>query len=261
MQRGISGPRFQTFLAAASGDAELARELYVWNRDVSVAILGDIAILEVALRNAMHDAATRAWGPHWYADPSVLLDERSSGQLASAWQFLHESVKKRAQDVDVPGRVVAQCMFGFWTNLLDAGGHIGRPPRRVSADYDKLWDQAFRSAFPGGRIEARTQRNALIQAIPPGPSQQKEVIRMRQEVAFNRNWIHGVCKTVNELRNRVAHHEPILNGFPLKGQQNRMTTEAGHEQIRMLARMLDAPLATWLDGNSPVPALLARRPQ
>lgn len=51
----------------------------MWNRDLSVAFLGDIAILEVAMRNAMHDAATAAWGAMWFADQQVRLDDRSLG--------------------------------------------------------------------------------------------------------------------------------------------------------------------------------------
>jgi acetylglutamate kinase len=84
---------------------------------------------------------------------------------------------------------------------------------------------------------------------------------LRQEVAFNRVWVHGICKTINELRNRVAHHEPLVNGFPLNGQNHRMTTETGHEQIRTLTRMVDRKLATWLDTNTSVPRLLQNRPQ
>ena len=260
LQRSISDARFQTFLDAAADDAKLARDLYVWNRDVSVGLLADIAVIEVALRNAMHDAAKNAWHSHWYADPEVPLDDRSSSQLAGAWGLLHTSIKNRAEDADVPGRIIAQCTFGFWTNLLDAGGYVGRPPRRHEADYDYLWKRAFKKAFPGGRIEAKRQRDAQIAALAPGPSRQQEVLRLRQEVAFTRVWVHRICKNVNELRNRVAHHEPIVNGFPLKGQHQRMTTQEGFDEILALARMIDMPLATWINSNSTVPALLAHRP-
>lgn len=84
LERGISVARFATFMAAARGGVDLARDLYVWNRDLSVAFLADIAILEVALRNAMHDAASSQWGCHWYASPEVRLDDRSLGQLSQA---------------------------------------------------------------------------------------------------------------------------------------------------------------------------------
>jgi hypothetical protein len=254
LDRGISAPRFATFERAAGGDSDLARDLYIWNRDLSVAFLADIAILEVALRNAIHDAATAAWGTHWYSDPAVVLDDRSSRQLSSAWGHLHDNVKQRAQDADVPGRLVAQCMFGFWTNLLDAGGHLGKPPRRVSTDYDALWHAALKHAFPGGRIEARHERRRILADPTSDPA-------AAQEITFTRRWVHGVCKNINELRNRVAHHEPLIDGLPLNGQSRRMSSDEAHRQCLMLARMLDRDLAAWLSTNSAVPAVLARRPR
>jgi hypothetical protein len=260
LQGVISPPRFQAFLSAASNDPVRARELYVWNRDLSVAILADIAILEVALRNAMHDQASAAWGSHWYADPTPALDERSARQLLMAWKYLHNSIKQRPGDADVPGRVVAQCMFGFWTNLLDAGSHVGTPPRRVSVHYDTLWDNAFKFAFPGDRTEARAQRHALMAQVPNDAGKQTAILRIRRTVNFSRAWVHGICKNVNDLRNRVAHHEPLINGFPFNGQQHRMDISDRHEQIRILARMLDRGLASWIDQNSTVPTLLQQRP-
>ncbi len=96
LARGISAPRFGTFLAAAGNDERLARELYVWNRDLSIAVLADIAILEVAPRNAMNEAAEAAWGTHWYADLAVPLDARTTKALAGAWGRLPDAVKNRA---------------------------------------------------------------------------------------------------------------------------------------------------------------------
>lgn len=260
LHTAISSPRFATFLHAADDDVALAHRLYVWNLDLSVAVLADIAIVEVALRNAMHDAASRAWGSHWYQSQDVQLDGRSEGQLSNAFGYLHKSIKERASDADVPGRVVAQCMFGFWVNLLDSGNYVGRPPRRVKVDYDVLWEVAFKHAFPGARLEARALRNILEAKIPAGPDKPAKVARLRQEVAFNRTWVHSICKNVNDLRNRVAHHEPLINGLPLAGQGQRITAAAAHGRVLMVARMLDRDLAAWLNVNSKVPSLLASRP-
>lgn len=82
LARGISIARFETFLNAAGQSEAVARDLYVWNRDLSIAFLADIAILEVALRNAMHDAASAAWGDHWYSDTNVRLGEISGSPCA-----------------------------------------------------------------------------------------------------------------------------------------------------------------------------------
>ena len=62
LDRSITPTRMGTYLAAAHGDANRARELYLWDRELAVAFLGDLAILEVALRNAMSARLDEAWG-------------------------------------------------------------------------------------------------------------------------------------------------------------------------------------------------------
>lgn len=51
LDRSLSSARMGPYLAAAGNEADRARELYLWDRDLAVAFLGDLAILEVALRN------------------------------------------------------------------------------------------------------------------------------------------------------------------------------------------------------------------
>lgn len=147
-------------------------------------------------------------------------------------------------------------MFGFWTNLLDAGGHVGKAPRRTAADYDLLWHAALKRAFPGGRAEARAERQRLLAASTRDP----EAAPAARHANFTRPWVHGICKNVNELRNRVAHHEPVIEGLPLNGQNRRMTAAEAHRQCRILARMLDRDLAAWMDVHSTVPRVLDARP-
>lgn len=262
LDRVVSTERFAPFLDAVEGDTDLALQLYVWNRDLSVAVLADVAVIEVALRNSMHSAAVRAWGPHWYSNLEVPLDDRSASQLKRAWSNLPRSVQNRALDDDVPGRLVAQCMFGFWTNLLDQGGYSGQTPRRANVRYDTLWDEAFKHAFPGGRGEARQQRLREVDALPKDRRYDQRVARLQQTVAFTREWVHSVCKVVNDLRNRVAHHEPLINGFPLNGQGGRrLTIGEGHEHCCSLARMIDRDFARWIGSNSRVPHLIAADPR
>ena len=241
--RAISTPRYASYLRAASQDSDLARRIYVWDRDLATAILADLAIVEVALRNAMHAALTITYGPAWYEQ--IPLDDRSKGQITRAWSYL---VNPKQGDPTTPGRLVAQCMFGMWVNLLDAGGYAGKAPRRSHVDYESLWRSTLNKAFPGGRAEARRD---------PDPN-----------ATFTRTWVHSIAKTVNVLRNRVAHHEPLHNGFPLPGQQasqqqpaRRLTAAEGIDSYMKLARMIDRDLAEWITCNTRVPQLLADRPQ
>jgi hypothetical protein len=244
LDRAISTDRYGSYLQAAGQNRDLARRLYVWDRDLATAILADLAIVEVALRNAMHTALTNSYGQFWYEH--VLLDDRSQGQVARAWGYLINPVQN---DPATPGRLVAQCTFGMWVNLLDAGGYAGKALWRRQADYEDLWRTTLSSAFPGGRAEARSD---------PDPN-----------ARFTRAWVHSVAKTVNVLRNRAAHHEPLHNGFPLPGQRSgrqqararRLTVAQGVEAYMRLARMIDRNLAEWITFNTRVPATLASRPR
>lgn len=234
----ISVPRMKTYLAETFEDLGLARDLYLWNRDLSAAFLADIAILEVSMRNAMHTALVNEWGAQWYQDGPA-LDQRSSDQLSKAWDRIPRTQRENlTTNRAVAGRLVANCMFGFWTNLLDQGGPTGLKPPRDEANYEQTWQRALRKAFKGARSEAK--------AAPGGK--------------FDRQWVHAQVKEVNDLRNRVAHHESLVKGFPLIGQSERRTAAEGHEACLRVARMLDRNLAAWLANNSQVPRLLSARP-
>lgn len=229
LDRSITPTRMGTYLTAAAGDLDRARALYLWDRDLAVAFLGDLAILEVALRNAMSARLEATWGTDWFANPDMPLDDRSMNALHTAWNRINEP--------KTAGKLVAQCMFGFWRGLLDKGDHSGKAPRRVRCDYEILWRGVLDKAFPGGRAQAKLDRQR-----------------------WNREYALAVVSRVNELRNRVAHHEPLVKGLPLAGQQIRLSAQEAHEDTVKLAAMLDRDLRSFLLSRTRVPALLAARP-
>ncbi|NKX55947.1 Abi family protein [Arthrobacter mobilis] len=230
LDKAITPVRMSTYLAGAGYDPVLARRLYVWDRDVSVALLADIAILEVALRNALNDRLTSTYGPEWYR-LDIGLDGRSRDTLSRAWAELPQGRK-------TPGHLVARLMFGFWRDLLSAGGFVGKEPQRFPTDYESLWRTTLHKAFPGGRAIASAEGSH-----------------------FTRSWTLDTVAIVHAVRNRAAHHEPFISGFPLPGQQIRLSARHGHEACSKLAALLDRDLASWLAGNSSVPQILAARPR
>lgn len=233
LDQAISVDRFGTYLRAGGGDHGRARALYLWDRDVASAVLADVAIVEVALRNALDDALVRMHGRHWYTH-DIGLDDRSRTKLANAWRDLPRARR-------TPGRVVAQLMLGFWVDLLDSGGTVGREPQQWDVHYDDLWRAGLARAFPGGRVEA----SAL-------------------GARFSRSWTHQQVRTVQALRNRAAHHEPLVNGVPLPGQRQsgrpRISVREGHQACLLVLRMIDRDLGDWAYEQSRVPTELARRP-
>lgn len=159
LDQAISPDRLGTYLRAGGGDPGRARALYLWDRDVASAVLADVAVVEVALRNALNDVLVRMYGE----------------------------------------------------------------PQQWHVRYDDLWRAGLARAFPGGRTEAA----AL-------------------EARFSRAWTHQQVRTVQILRNRAAHHEPLINGVPLPGQRqsgrSRISVLQGHQACLLVLRMIDRDL-------------------
>ncbi len=229
LDKAVTPTRMGTYLAAAGHDPALARRLYIWDRDVAAAFLADIAILEVALRNAVVAQLDQLFGVRWF-EVDAGFDGPTRSKLQGAWDDLPQGRR-------TPGHLVARLMFGFWKGLLEPGGYVGRAPQRFRADHEILWVAGLSKAFPGGRTIARAEG-----------------------AQFTRSWTLETVAVVHAVRNRAAHHEPFVGGFPLPGQQTRLNVQQGHDACIKLARLLDRDLASWMSSDTSLPGLIAARP-
>ena len=138
----ISGERFARYQEAAGGDIDAALHLYVWNISVGGAFWGPLQVLEVALRNALHDRLTARFSREdWWNAPSLILTTVHRQAIAAAYDRLAQERK-----VPASGRVVAQLSLGFWVGLLGTGHNYEMT----------LWRPALRHAFMK-RIGTRRQ--------------------------------------------------------------------------------------------------------
>ena len=74
--QALSAERLAPYVAACQGNQAVALRLYEWNLSVSGAFYEALGIVEVALRNALHQRLTDRHGHlpgHWYDDPAGLL--------------------------------------------------------------------------------------------------------------------------------------------------------------------------------------------
>ncbi|WP_079188872.1 Abi family protein [Streptomyces kebangsaanensis] len=236
----ISRPRLVPYLAATSTPTA-AMELYLWNVRLSAAFGEVIALAEIILRNAMAEQLAAAYGDTWYARAD-LFDDRTMGGFRTTWRNItmptDPATGKPAQKTlrAVPaGRIVAESTFGCWVNLLDKGGTRGDGPYKKNVDYDStLWRKALYKAFPnsGGK----------------------------------RTTVFTTASHVRSLRNRVAHHEPLIGGVPLPGQTDRrgrtrrLTLADAHAEVLRLVEYINKDVATWLGRSSRVHELLRTRP-
>ncbi|MCZ9351354.1 Abi family protein [Streptomyces mutabilis] len=236
----ISRPRLAPFLAATATPAA-AMELYLWNVRLSAAFGEVIALAEVILRNAMAEQLAAAYGATWYARTD-LFDDRTMSGFKTTWRNITmpadlatgKPAQKTLQAVPA-GKIVAEPTFGCWVNLLDKGGTRGDGPYRKNVDYDStLWRKALHKAFPnsGGK----------------------------------RTTVFTTASHVRSLRNRAAHHEPLIDGVPLPGQNDRrgrtrrLTLPQAHTEVLCLVEYIDQDVPAWLSQTSRVPDLLHTRP-
>lgn len=140
----LSAERMKPYLEHAEGDLSAAVRLYEWNLVVSGALYEALGILEVVLRNAIHERLMERHGNrpgYWYDDPAGILSDMAHKDVASARQRI-----RKLHRSETPGRVVAELSFGFWKFLLS---------RRYEAS---LWTADLRHAFP----RLRPQRRSLV---------------------------------------------------------------------------------------------------
>ena len=173
--RFLGYPRLQRLIDDCDGDASLAHELFVWNIGASGAAMEALHIFELVLRNAL-DRELRAWHENltgraeWLIDPHMFV-------LNTLTKSEYTKARNRASVIAAQkGRaashddVLAQLSFGNWRYLLPSRAHMGK---------QKLWDVALRNAFP----------------VWPGEWDFENIV---SRVA-----------NAHELRNRVAHLEPL----------------------------------------------------
>ncbi len=232
VEQAISTPRLSTYRALTSSK-EQAWALYRWNIKLAAAIAPLAADLEVTLRNTIHDRLTDHFGrADWWAAASLQLDDITNDMLT---QVVKRHQKKIAKGTVGHGRVVADTTLGVWVNLLSRGGHsaLGR-----AIDYEtKLWRPALRFGFSTGTF------------TPSG----RERRPARAEV-------HRRAALFQLLRNRAAHHEPILNGIRPSGGSARIPLiDVWGQTVELLAWMCP-DLARWHQQNAALPCILRQRP-
>lgn len=123
--------------------------------------------------------------------------------------------------------------------LDDAGGKLAEERKAVTqGGIVAALNFGFWVTVLAPRYDASLWRPALRHAFPNRPR------------GTERHEVHGALNAIRRLRNRVAHHEPILN----------RDLAADHALILQVASWICSETATWIAVHSRVPAMLAAKP-
>lgn len=219
----LSPARLSRYLSCASGDRARAAALYEWNAQVSAALHRDLAHLEVALRNAYDAAATSHWtGPgHW-----LLNDAGQVFAPVRRTKHTYRSGIRATYQVDInekPRDLIARA-------VRDAGGFAATAGKVVAELNFGFWRYLSSSAH-----EKTLWVPLLHHAFPQ---------------ATNRADIDSRVGRLHALRNRVAHHEPLLSE----------DLPARLEDLLTVTGLLHPQLAAHVSATSQVPSLVQARP-
>lgn len=206
----LSAPRFGTYFAA-KGNVAAALSLYHWNALISSAFLFPLHVYEICIRNAAAEAIQHAHGANW---PSSAAFEQSLPNPTPPNYSPRRDLVMTRHRINQAGSVVANLKFAFWESAY------------TSRHHQTLWDGNINISFP----------NMLSQTA--------------QDKISSRRYIHSVTGHVRELRNRIAHHEPIFT--------RNLSTE--YAEILAIISGRSQHVADWMHRSQSVASLLAMKP-
>lgn len=215
VEQWLSAPRFAIYEVAAAGDRAVGLQLYEWNTAMSAAVLHDLAHLEIGLRNAYDRGFTMsapAGTPHWTAQPLLYFPVE---QKRAANGTIYDPNERPRSQIDAAVR--------------EAGP--GATSGKVVAEFMfGFWRYLSTSTH-----EVRLWRPALHRGFVKGTS---------------RRAVDGPMAQLHKLRNRVAHHEPLL----------QVDLQARYANVVDLAGLMAPELRTYVEANSTWEKVLAERP-
>lgn len=217
----LSAGRFGTYLTATNGARPRALELYEWNTRLSADFLHDLSHLEICLRNAYDRAllpATVAGESHW-TEPATIM------HLFPAAQRWDPRLQQNVDTNDVPRKKIEQAR-------KEASRPSNNPPLAGKVIAETMF--GFWTYLTSDAHEKTIWVPYLHKVFPIGT---------------DRRLVHRSLSNLNNFRNRVAHHEPILVG-----------SEDRRRQIIHMVRLLSPDVLRHIKQHSEVSSILAARP-
>jgi len=221
----LSTERMSTYLVAANNDRDQALALYRWNTVLSGALYETLGIVEVVLRNAINDQfvhwCTQAHGhDRWFVAVTAPRIDRNGATI--------DPLLRDDQSVDKIQRAMHECATGrqieasdLTPGMITSQLTFGFWTRLFHKDNTDVWP-LFHRAFPhhpdGAKVNLRT--------------------------------LHRPLSQLGRIRNRVAHHEPLL----------RERIDRHHRTALELVRWVSPDAHYWLNQYCRVITTLQERP-
>ncbi len=166
----ISRPRMNRYLHACNGNSRKAMTLYRKNLKLSQELFTVISCFEIALRNRIDKIYGTAYGLDWLNEASKAGGIFDNQNCRHTKTIILQGLRKLSPHYS-PAKLLAEMDFGFWRYLF-----------------------AQPQFHAGGKI--------LLKVFPAKPTS-------TPAIQYNHSYVFNQLGKINELRNRIAHHEPI----------------------------------------------------
>ncbi|WP_298147607.1 Abi family protein [Flavobacterium sp.] len=174
----MTNARMNRYLLACGGNTRKAMTLYRKNLQLTQELFTVISCFEVALRNSIDATVSPAFGNYWLRAAAIPGGVFDTPKCRVTKDIINEAVSKLRTYSHY--KLVAELGFGFWRFMF-----------------------AQNQFNATGRI--------LLRVFPSKPTS-------APGIQYNNNYIFNQLAQLNDIRNRLAHHEPIcfLPGQPIK---------------------------------------------
>ncbi|WP_421889785.1 Abi family protein [Marinoscillum sp.] len=169
-ERVMSVPRMNRYLIACNNNSRQAMTLYRLNLSLSQELFTVVSCFEIALRNAIDTHYTKVHGNDWLRNEIQLGGIFDNRGCRTTADVINESLRSLRSAYTHP-KLVAELGFGFWR-------------------------------FMFGTNQFRSGGQTLLRIFPNKPSS-------TPQQQYNSSHVFNQLKQINDLRNRIAHHEPV----------------------------------------------------
>jgi hypothetical protein len=165
----ISKARLNRYLLACGGNTKKSMTLYRLNLRLSQELFTVISCFEVALRNSINNHCQPALGNDWLRDSANGGIFDNKNCKMTALN-INDAIRKLNRSY-THSKLMAELGFGFWRYMF-------------------------------AQHQYSATGKTLLKIFPSKPSS-------TPTVQYNNNYIFNQLAVINDLRNRIAHHEPI----------------------------------------------------
>lgn len=165
----FSTPRMNRYLHACRNSTKRAMTLYRRNLKLSQELFTIISCFEIALRNKIDSECCSNFGNDWLRDAASNGGVLNNRSCQKTSVIINQAVRNLRPYSH--NKVVAELGFGLWRYMF-------------------------------AQPQFTAMGRCLLRIFPLKP-------RSTQAMQYNNSYVFNQLASINELRNRIAHHEPI----------------------------------------------------